>query len=258
MPEAGVDGETLGVAGGAPGGLLSVVFPTHNERPNLEVLIPQALEVLADETVEIIVVDDASTDGSVEWLQALAAEDARIRPVFGDSLNGIGDALRRGYDAAQGDLIISLDADLSFETRILGQLVAALRGGLHLVVGSRYESKGSYEAPNATIARKRFVSGMANRILRFFVPVGVTDFSVNCRGIRRELWQRIELRERTNIWLIEMIVAAGIADAPMGSITAKFSDRRFGASKLRLGREIFKTGYRVLFMITRYRASRFG
>ncbi len=153
---------------------------------------------------------------------------------------------------------MSVDADLSFEPQVVPELVAAIRGGRDLVIGSRHGRDGGYAAPNATIARKRFVSGLANRVLRTLVPVGVSDFSVNCRAIRRDLWQRLVLRERTNIWLIEMVVAAAIADAPVGEIPVRFSDRRFGASKLRLGREILKTGYRVLIMIGRYLASRVG
>lgn len=240
------------------GGLVSVVLPTHNERPNLEVLVPQLFEALSGETVEIVVVDDASTDGSQEWLQAQAAADPRIRPVFGDRLNGIGDALRRGYDAAGGEVVVSVDADLSFDPRVAPELLAAIRGGLDLCIGSRHGRDGGYAAPNATIARKRAVSGLANRVLRLLVPVGVSDFSVNCRAIRRDLWRRITLKERTNIWLIEMVVTAAIVGARVGEIPVAFSDRRFGESKLRLGREIFRTGYRVLIMVGRYLASRVG
>jgi dolichol-phosphate mannosyltransferase len=232
------------------------VLPTHNERANLVVLVPQVLEALAGEAFELIVVDDASNDGSPAWLTELAAADARIRPVFGDALRGSGDALRRGYEAARGGIIVSMDADLSFEAAIVPRLVAAVREGRDLVIGSRHHPQGSYEAPNAVIARKRFVSRNSNRVLSTLVPVGITDFSVDCRAIRRDLWDRLALRERTNIWLIEMVIASAIARARLGEIPITFRDRRFGASKLRLGRELFLTGYRVLLMIGRYLGSR--
>ena len=85
-------------------------MPTHNERPNLEVLVPALLELLADEALELIVVDDASSDGSPAWLAEYAERDPRVRPVIGDALLGIGDALRRGYDAARGEILLSMGA----------------------------------------------------------------------------------------------------------------------------------------------------
>jgi len=235
---------------------VSVVLPTHDELANLVVLVPQIFAALAGEDFELLVVDDASHDGSPEWLTAQAAADPRVRPIFGDALRGIGDALRRGYQAARGEIIVSMDADLSFDAAVVPQLVAAVRAGHDLVIGSRHHPGGSYEAPNAGIRRKRWVSRNSNRLLRVLVPVGITDFSVDCRAIRRSLWERLALRERTNIWLIEMIIAAAIARARLGEVPITFRDRRFGASKLRLGRELFLTGYRVLLMVGRYVGSR--
>ncbi len=235
---------------------MSVVLPTHNELQNLVVLVPLVLAALAGERLELLVVDDASDDGTPAWLAGLAAADPRLRPVIGDELRGIGDALRRGYEAARGRIIVSMDADLSFEAAVVPHLVAAVRGGSDLVIGSRHHPDGRYEAPNAAIRRKRFVSRNSNRVLRALVPVGISDFSVDCRAIRRELWERIALRERTNIWLIEMVIASAIARARLGEVPVTFRDRRFGASKLRLGRELLLTGYRVLLMIGRFQVSR--
>jgi dolichol-phosphate mannosyltransferase len=245
-----------GSAGPQPA--VSVVLPTHNERANLELLVPQLAAALAGEAFELLIVDDASDDGSREWLAALQRRDGRVRALLGDSLRGIGDALRRGYDAARAEVIVSMDADLSFDAEVARQLLAAVRGGLDLVIGSRHHPGGRYEAPTPEIARKRLVSAGANRVLRSLVRVGVTDFSVDCRAIRRELWERLALRERTNIWLIEMVVESAAHGARIGEIPVRFRDRRFGASKLRLGREIFVTGWRVLWMIARYLAARLG
>lgn len=235
---------------------VSVVLPTHNELPNLQQLLPSLREAMAPEAIEIVVVDDASNDGSVAWLNEQAQLDPSLRPVFGDALRGIGHALRRGYDAARGEIIVSIDADLSFDAEVVAQMVAAVRGGKDLVIGSRHHPEGSYDAPNGTIARKRFTSRTSNRILRLLVPVGISDFSVDCRALRRELWQRLQLKETTNIWLIEMVVSAAISGARLGEVPVHFRDRQFGASKLRLGREVMLTGYRVLLMIARYWRSR--
>lgn len=237
---------------------VSVVLPTHNERANLELLVPQLVEVLAGERFELLIVDDASDDGSPDWLARYQERDPRVRFLLGDALRGIGDALRRGYDAARADVIVSIDADLSIDAEVARQLVDAIRGGLDLVIGSRYHPAGRYEAPSAKLARKKLISLGANRVLRRLVPVNVSDFSIDCRAIRRELWERLVLRERTNVWLIEMIVEAAAHGARIGEIPIAFHDRRFGESKLRLGRELFGKGWRVLWMIARYLAARLG
>ena len=235
---------------------VSVILPTHDELANLQVLLPRLDAALTGESAEFIVVDDASTDGSREWLTRLAADDARVRPLFGDALRGIGHALRRGYDAARGEIIVSVDADQSFDPEAVPALVGAIRSGADLVIGSRHHPDGLYDAPNPIIARKRFVSRNANRVLAALIPVGVHDFSVNCRAVRRDLWTRLTLRERTNIWLIEMVVVAACLRARLSEVPVHFKDRRFGTSKLRLGREILLTGGRVLWMIGRYWRSR--
>ena len=242
----------------APRPAVSVVLPTHNELANLKVLVPELTAVLAGEPFELLIVDDASDDGSRAWLAEVQQRDARVRALLGDSLRGIGDALRRGYDASRAEIIVSLDADLSFDAEVARQLLDAARGGLDLVIGSRHHARGRYEAPTPEIARKRLVSASANWVLRSLVPVGVSDFSVDCRAIRRELWQELVLRERTNIWLIEMVVEAAIHGARIGEIPVTFRDRRFGDSKLRLGREVFVTGWRVVGMIGRFLAARLG
>lgn len=242
----------------APQPTVSVVLPTHNELVNLKLLVPELVAALDGESFELLVVDDASDDGTRDWLADLQQRDARVRALLGDCLRGIGDALRRGYDASRAEIIVSMDADLSFDAEVARRLLDAARGGLDLVIGSRHHPRGGYEAPTPEIARKRLVSAGANRILRSLVPVGVSDFSVDCRAIRRELWTKLVLRERTNIWLIEMIVEAALHGARIGEIPVTFRDRRFGQSKLRLRREIFVTGWRVVWMIGRFLAGRLG
>lgn len=234
---------------------ISIVLPTSNELANLKILIPQIRDQLKKEHIEIIIVDDASNDGSVKWLKQLAKNSLGIKPIFGSTLKGIGNALRRGYNASQGSIIVSLDADLSFETKVIPQLIKAIRQGNDLALGSRHMQGGVYEAPKAEIKRKQLTSKVANAILNFFIHVNVSDFSANCRAIRKSLWKKLKLKEKTNIWLIEMIVESAIHKASILQIPVRFRDRRYGTSKLLLGKEIFFTGYRVIGMIIRFNLS---
>lgn len=231
---------------------ISVVLPTHNELVNLRVLIPQIIRALKPYQLEIIVVDDVSTDGSREWLKRQHQLHHFIHPLFGSKLLGIGNALHRGYNASRGDIIVSLDADLSLSANIIPRLLAKINQGYDLVVGSRHHRLGKYEAPNPTIKQKRLISLLANKLISTLLPTGITDFSLDCRAIRRTLWQRLKLQETTNIWLIEMIIAAAIAKARLTEIPVVFRDRRFGVSKLNLKREVLFTSYHVLGLIAQY------
>ncbi len=223
---------------------ISVVLPTHNELQNIKVLIPQIKRLLKGIAFEIIVVDDASTDGSQSWLK----KQAKVKPIIGSKLNGIGNALRRGYNKASGNIIVSLDADLSIDPKIILKLIKKLK--VHdLVIGSRHCKQGKYLAPNQEIRKKRLISKISNKTLSVLVPIGISDFSINCRGIKKSLWKKLNLQEKTNIWLIEMIIKSAQAKARVSEIPLTFKDRQYGSSKLKLGREIFLTGYRVILMI---------
>ncbi len=231
---------------------ISVVLPTHNELSNLKILIPQIIRVLKSKSLEIIVVDDASTDGSSSWLKAQHRRYPLIHPLFGTKLRGIGFALHRGYNASKGEVIVSLDADLSLSPQIIPRLLAKINQGYDLVVGSRHHRLGKYEAPNPTVKQKRLISHLANSLIKTLLPIGITDFSLDCRAIRHGLWRQLKLQEKTNIWLIEMIITAAIKKARFTEIPVRFKDRRFGVSKLNLKREVLFTGYHVLGLIAQY------
>ncbi|MBI2010415.1 MAG: glycosyltransferase [Candidatus Chisholmbacteria bacterium] len=231
---------------------VSIVLPTHNELRNLKLLIPQIVSRLKNKSIEVIVVDDASTDGSKPWLLKQSKNNGVVIPIFGNKLLGIGKALKRGYSQAKGDCIVSIDADLSFDSKIIPKLVSEVKQGYDLVLASRHTVGGYYEAKTWDIKRKRLISYLSNLILRTLIPIGVSDFSANCRAMKKSLWRKLVLHEKTNIWLIEMIVASAIGGARIRELPVSFIDRRFGISKLRLGREIVSSGYRVVGLVVRY------
>lgn len=112
----------------------SLVIPTLNEAKNLRVLLPQ----LPDWLHEVIIVDGRSTDGTPELARALR-HDVRI---VMQPLRGKGAALRAGFEAASGDIILAIDADCSMEPKELLLMVAALVAGADFVKGSRFLQGG--------------------------------------------------------------------------------------------------------------------
>ncbi len=194
-------------------------------------------EVLAGLAYEIVVVDDRSPDGTGDAVRRLAAHGYPARLVTKERKEGIGAALRVGYGESRGAVILSMDADLSFDPADLPRLYARIQDGAHLVVGTRHGVGSGYEAPTRAIRLKRLVSAVGNRVLRIVTGIPLTDFSGNFRAMRRDAWHAIETTENTNSLLFEMILKAYVKGFEVAEVPVTFRDRRYGVSKLRLWRE---------------------
>lgn len=104
---------------------LTLVLPAHNEAANIEYVVRQALAVLATyfDDFEIIVVDDGSRDETGEILDRLATEDSRVRVVHHARNRGYGGALRSGFEASHGDLVMFMDSDRQFDITDIARLL---------------------------------------------------------------------------------------------------------------------------------------
>ncbi|HSP98928.1 MAG TPA: polyprenol monophosphomannose synthase [Candidatus Dormibacteraeota bacterium] len=216
---------------------VSVVIPTYNERENIEHLLPQICAVLADRRFEVLVVDDRSPDGTADAVRAFAADHHPVRLIAKARKEGIGAALRVGYGESQGAVILSTDADLSFDPADLPRLLARLEQGADLVVGTRHGRGGGYESPTMETRIKWCLSAGGNWVLRTATGIPLTDFSGNFRAIRRDVWREIETVENTNTLLFEMILKAYVRGYVVAEVPVVFRDRRFGVSKLQMSRE---------------------
>src|SRR5438045_5042090 len=121
---------TVGAAPASAAPAVTVVVPAHDEAPNLARLLAEVRGALdpIGVTWELIVVDDASSDGSAEILRRLAAIDPRLRSLHLPHRSGQTAALAAGFAIARGDRIATLDADLQCPPADLPALLAALEG----------------------------------------------------------------------------------------------------------------------------------
>lgn len=219
--------------------LFSLVFPTYNERDNIKILIPSMTDIFKESGIEIIIVDDGSTDGTREEIEKLQKIHHNIILVKRNKLEGIGSALIVGYNMAKGEYIISCDSDLSFSfDGIKGIADTLVRGSHDLVLGSRYLRGSYYEAPNSNILKKKIVSKFGNIFLHFFTGIPVSDFSADCRGIKNSVWRGLGVKSKNNFMLFETIWRVHKAGGTITEVPVKFYDRRFGTSKLKLNKEI--------------------
>ncbi len=125
---------------------LSIVLPTYNEKDNINILIPRIEETFNHINHEIIVVDDSSPDGTAWVSEELNKKYGNIRVIVREKKEGIGAAIREGYNNANNSIILSSDSDLSFLPSDMHRLYEKVQEGYDFVWGSKY-SKGSFYEP---------------------------------------------------------------------------------------------------------------
>lgn len=169
---------------------LSVVMPVYNERATIEELIKRVLDTPGD--MELIVVDDASTDGTRDVLQRIT--DAHVRVFLHERNQGKGASLQTGFSHATGDVIIIQDADFEYDPHEYPKLLAPiLDGRADVVYGSRF--KGG-EAHRVLF----FWHSVGNRFLtllsNMFTNLNLSDMETGYKVFKKEVLDRIALKER--------------------------------------------------------------
>jgi dolichol-phosphate mannosyltransferase len=210
-----------------------VVVPTYNERENLPVLVRG---VLAHDGYRVLVVDDASPDGTGALAETLAAEHpGRIVVMHRTGARGLGrsyiDGLRQAVATADVDLVVQMDADLSHNPEYLPALAAAT-ADYDLVLGSRYLH--GISVVNWPLHRI-FLSAFANRYIRAITGLSATDCTSGFRCWRREALARIPIERMVSdgyAFLVEMLYEAHRRRYRIGEVPIIFVERRQGQSKV--------------------------
>lgn len=222
---------------------LSIVLPTYKECDNLAIFIPEIETGFLGVAFEIIVIDDNSQDGTRELAAQLQKQFNNIHLIERPGLLGIGSALRAGYNAAQGQYILSSDADLSFSVEDMRALYQKIQAGPDMVLGYKVSP------PGAEVRAKDRISILGNWVVRNITGMrGLKNFNTNFRIFSRRLWRDIQTREDRNFFLLETILKAKRTGAAIIEIPVTFYDRKFGQTKL----NFFKEGPRYLLKLIRY------
>jgi len=121
--------------------LVSVVVPAYNEIENLPELYQQLIVEFdkLDEKLELLVVDDGSTDGTLDWLRAISQRDRRVKFMSFSRNFGHQAAVTAGMQRATGDLLIIMDADLQDPPHVIPEMLQRWREGYQVVRGTRVE-----------------------------------------------------------------------------------------------------------------------
>lgn len=224
-----------------------VVIPTYNERENIERLVRSLLEL--PESLEILVVDDSSPDGTGEAADQLAEQDSRVNVLHRPPKGGLGKAIIAGIEWAKEksyDYLITMDADFSHDPQYVPDLLYGMEKH-DLMVGSRYVPGGGTE--NWGWSRK-LNSACANLLTRSMLSLPVRDCSAGFKCYRLDLLAKIRLEELISTGYAiqeELLYRYAQQTRNLGETPIIFRDRALGTSKMRLG-EILET-LSVLFRL---------
>jgi len=211
---------------------LSIVLPIYNEVESLPHLLDELAPALekTGRTFEIICVDDGSRDGSFDELKKLRAQDERVRVVRFRRNFGQTAAFAAGFDRAEGEIIITMDADLQNDPADIPKLLAKIDEGYDVVSGWRVERWR--EGAGSLITRK-LPSATANWLISTGTGVPLHDYGCALKAYRSEVVKSINLYGDLHRFIPAIASYYGVTVA---EVPVNYRSRQFGASKYGLGR----------------------
>jgi glycosyltransferase involved in cell wall biosynthesis len=171
---------------------LSLVIPLFNEEESLAELHAWIDRVCTAQGLryEVIFINDGSTDGSWKVIEGLSAQHSEVRGIRFRRNHGKSAALYVGFQAAQGDVVITMDADFSHDPAIIPTFLELLNSGCDVVIGSRY-------CPGGSIINwpwyRTALSKWGNLYTRALLRVSTTDCTTGYRGYTTQALDKIEI-----------------------------------------------------------------
>lgn len=214
----------------APAPELSLFLPVLDEEENLRPMHARIQEALKDlgKTAEVIYVDDGSTDSSLKILREIAREDDRVRVISLRRNYGQTAAMSAGIDAAKGEILIPMDADLQNDPKDIARLLDKLNEGYDVVSGWRKNRQ------DKMISRK-LPSQIANKIISWIGGVPLHDYGCSLKAYRRDVIQDVRLYGEMHRFIP---IYASWAGARVTEIPVDHHARTRGKSKYGISRTV--------------------
>ena len=226
----------------APHRCLSVVMPCYNEISTIEEVVGQVLD--SPWTREVIIVDDGSVDGTRDILEKF--DDPRIRVFLQPVNQGKGAALRRGFGEATAPFVVVQDADLEYDPKEFGELLAPLLAdSADVVYGSRFLGGGARRV-------LYFWHTVGNKLLtntsNVFTNLNLTDMETCYKVFRREVLESFTLEESRFGIEPEMTAKVAAGRWRVYEVAISYNGRTYEEGK-KIG---WRDGFRALYCIVRY------
>jgi len=209
-----------------------VIIPTYNEAENLRPMV----EAVRSYGYDVLVVDDASPDGTGDIADELAGSDAGIHVLHRTEKQGLGPAYAAGFERGLemgAEILIEMDADFSHDPADLSRLVGAIEDGADLAIGSRYVAGGG------TVGwpwYREAISRGGNAYASLMLGLTVKDATAGYRAFRDTTIRKIEpstCKSSGYGFQVEMAWRTEEAGLAMTEVPIMFKDREYGESKMR-------------------------
>jgi glycosyltransferase involved in cell wall biosynthesis len=212
--------------------ILSVLMPIYNEKATLDTILTRVLAATLPSEIsgiEIVAVDDGSTDGSREILKARALADPRVRPVFHEKNAGKGSAIRTAIKEARGDIGIFQDADLEYDPQEYGKVLRPIfEKGADVVYGSRFAAS---EYRRVLFFWHSVANNMLTLLSNILTDLNLTDMETCYKAFRMNILKTMPIR--SNGFGIEPEITAKVAKRKLVvyEVPISYSGRTYAEGK---------------------------
>lgn len=204
---------------------VSVVIPTYNEEENIRELLGEIDGQLESYSYEIIVIDD-SGDSTAEKIREIEDELQKLKLIERNDTRGIGSAYQRGFQKAEGDKIIQMDADFSHDPKYIPDFLKALEDS-DLVVGSRYVEGGDRNDP----IHRRINPLIGSYLYRYGLGSPVRDVTSGFKGYTSETLDKMPEKLPGGFHFQAASLMALVDEVKVKEIPIDFRPRRAGKPK---------------------------
>jgi glycosyltransferase involved in cell wall biosynthesis len=211
--------------------MISIVVPVYNEAANIERFLRE-VEDAVHEPREILIVYDFSEDNTLPAIQAMNPPCASVRFVHNDIGRGVAGALKAGFLASEGDLVVVMMADCSDRPSDVPLMARLVRDGADVVAGSRYVSGGKQVGGPLL---KRTLSRLAGASLHFLAGLPIRDATNNFRAYSRRVVKEIPVESKAGFAVaLELTLKAHWRGWQVAEVPTIWHDRSAGQSRFRL------------------------
>ncbi|WP_457560287.1 glycosyltransferase family 2 protein [Caminibacter sp.] len=214
---------------------ISVVVPMMNEEKNVKPLIEAVDNALKDFDYELILVDDGSTDNTVEEIKKHMNNKTKL--VVLQRNYGQTSAMAAGIEVAQGDIIVTIDGDLQNDPSDIPMMIEKLNEGYDVVAGIRAKRKDE--------PFRKFLSKIANKIIRKVTGVHITDYGCTLKVFKRDVAKNLSLYGELHRFIP---ILAEMYGAKITEIPVKHHERKYGKSKYGFNRT-FKVISDLMYLV---------
>jgi dolichol-phosphate mannosyltransferase len=212
--------------------LISVVVPVYNEGENIVRCLQGIMTALGEESYEVLVVYDFEEDTTLAAVKSMGDLGPRIRLVRNDIGRGVVNALRAGFQAAHGDVVVTTMADLSDPPDVIPRMSAKIRAGADVVSGSRYMAGGSQSGAPLF---KSFLSRAAGVSLHYLAGLNTHDATTNFRAYSRRFLDTVQIESDGGFEVaLELTVKAHVRGWTLDEVPSSWIERSAGESQFRL------------------------